>query len=1293
LAVGLHLIIGCAHATAQNTFSVAAKLKVACVDYSTTLLPDGNILVAGGYAPASGSALKPLNTAEIFNPVLGTWTATGSLITARFNHTATLLPNGEVLVAGGQVGADGVEPNLASAELYNPVTGTWTATGTMLNPHTDHTATLLPSGQVLVAGGLGSTGATTATELYNPATGSWTQTGSLNAPRAFHTATLLASGQLLAAGGNGNPGALASAELYDPVAGMWTYTGSLNTAREYHTATLLPNGQVLAAGGGPSKASSYASAELYDPAQGTWSLTGTLNHAREFHTASLLPNGQVLAAGGLALPDFSSTAELYDPGQGTWTLTSGTLGAAIPRTATVLPSGQVMLVDGLAQLAELYGSAVPTLGGANADPSNFSTHTLLPTGAILVTDLFEGSGDAYLFDPATGSVSATGTMAVNGIYRFTQTLLSDGRVLVAGGYFTNSSTHYGESTGSAQVYDPVSGTWTLTGSMNTPRWDFVLTLLRSGQVLATPGRQMGNGLNTYLPQSELYDPVAGTWSNTGRVNTMRDGETATLLPDGQVLMVGGIGTNGSPLASAELYDPVLGVWKKTGSLGIGRYQHTATLLPSGKVLVVGGFTGSASVSATELYDPATGTWSPAAPLDRTGHGATLLRSGKVVVAGGGSSVHGSTPYTPYSETYDPALNTWTADTTVAGAGDDISEQFLLPDGRVFIDGGEPQIYDPGLGFNSASQPQIVSATSPLLSGSELALTGSNFMGLSGGSGGNTYDSSSGVPVVQLMSLVNQQTIYLTPDPKVSFSGTSFQSLPVTGLPSGFAMATVFANGIPSAAFFVQIPPAPLPFAVTGTGSVPGTSSTFAPAGPPSVGTFLGVEQTGSVSTSTIFSPDGTPLVQKSGTVSGLVVAALTDPSGDADIVTLGTGGGVTAASDMALVVGLSSSNPVIAAQTGTAEPGLPAGVMIKKFLSIDGNGADTFFLATLEGTGINSANSTALCAVEPGDTINVAAQTGDSLLIGGTNKTVSLITTLATSPGTVDQERYRVGDTAFGMRTTFTDKSQAIFTVPAASASGTNWSLIATTGTISAIAPLNGTVAASFGLPAFSADTGATLIHLTLNKGGVTSANSLALVGGTLGGSLNALARTGASPPDENGAPMPGIVFKTLSDPVTGGSGSVAFEATISGAGVTTASDVGIWYAPVGASPSLLARTGTGAQALAPGGGHWSRFESMVLPDDPLRGPIFIAALATRAADGVSTANNLGIWAVDSTGALDLLLRTGDNAGNNIIHDIVALVPATGSPGAANGYDDNGDVAALVTFTTGAQEVVVLQVP
>jgi N-acetylneuraminic acid mutarotase len=222
---------------------------------------------------------------------------------SRIYHAATLLPNGTVLVAGGMGGiAGGAVEIQASAEIYDPLAGTWTATKSMSIPREYHTATRLPNGTVLVVGGEGGYYApgTTGAEIYDPALGTWKVTGSMTTARYLHTATLLSNGTVLVAGGfnqiGGTAAYFASAEIYDPTAGTWIVTGNMTTARYCHIATLLPDGTVLVAGGGGPE--EQASAEIYDPVVATWTATGCMTTARGNYTATLLPNETVLAAGG-----------------------------------------------------------------------------------------------------------------------------------------------------------------------------------------------------------------------------------------------------------------------------------------------------------------------------------------------------------------------------------------------------------------------------------------------------------------------------------------------------------------------------------------------------------------------------------------------------------------------------------------------------------------------------------------------------------------------------------------------------------------------------------------------------------------------------------------------------------------------------------------------------------------------------------------------------------------------------------------------------------------------------------
>jgi hypothetical protein len=221
-------------------FEVARALLM-----TRTLVPSGLIIIG----LLSGPAVQASTGS-------GTFALTVSLNTARYNHSATLLPSGEVLVSGG-LGVNGVYTSLASAELYDPKKGKWTVTGSMSVGRTAFAATLLANGQVLVAGGSDYEINCYATaELYNPSTGAWRLTGSMSQPRCFHSATLLSNGEVLVlvSGGvnsiySNNTGTVSGAEIYNPNTGTWTATGSLNVSRADAATLLLENDEVLSAGG------------------------------------------------------------------------------------------------------------------------------------------------------------------------------------------------------------------------------------------------------------------------------------------------------------------------------------------------------------------------------------------------------------------------------------------------------------------------------------------------------------------------------------------------------------------------------------------------------------------------------------------------------------------------------------------------------------------------------------------------------------------------------------------------------------------------------------------------------------------------------------------------------------------------------------------------------------------------------------------------------------------------------------------------------------------------------------
>jgi uncharacterized repeat protein (TIGR02543 family) len=292
-----------------NSWTTVGAMSTARNYQAGTILANGSVLVAGGQ-DENGNTLA---SAEIYNPTTQTWTLTGSMTTTRYLHSASLLPNGEVLVAGGwpSTCCNGSQTPLSSSELWNPTTGTWTAIGNMANPHADQTASVLSNGNVLIAGGqnyaqgsLQEVEESAATELYEYATGTWTSVGNMTVAVDYAGAALLSNGTVLEAGGaaGGCCAGLFSADIFNPATLTWSAIASMIAARTGPAVSTILNGTDVLVSGGynccSSPISTLSSTEYYETAVQAWHFTGSLNQARAYFTSVTLQDGTVLAVGG-----------------------------------------------------------------------------------------------------------------------------------------------------------------------------------------------------------------------------------------------------------------------------------------------------------------------------------------------------------------------------------------------------------------------------------------------------------------------------------------------------------------------------------------------------------------------------------------------------------------------------------------------------------------------------------------------------------------------------------------------------------------------------------------------------------------------------------------------------------------------------------------------------------------------------------------------------------------------------------------------------------------------------------
>lgn len=343
--------------TPSSSVRSVSALNRARAFATATHLSTGTILVTGGI----DTGYNYLATVELYDPALQRFTTIAPMTTPRASHTATELANGQVLIAGGVACNDGKCNELASAEIFDPVSQQFLPTGSMASPRSSHTATLLGDGTVLIAGGSDGEGLASA-EIYDPASGRFVETAVMTTPRFLHSATLMNDGQVLIAGGRScidkcnDNAASTSAELYDPSRRQFFPVGSMREGRILHSSTLLPDGRVLICGGRSCSGDcegdkTLQTAEIYDPVSGKFLAGGTMSNARSAHEAVQISSGQVFLFGGVQCTRRSgcaylNTGDLFDPASNQFFPTANGTVAGINLVAAPLGSEQVLVAGG-----------------------------------------------------------------------------------------------------------------------------------------------------------------------------------------------------------------------------------------------------------------------------------------------------------------------------------------------------------------------------------------------------------------------------------------------------------------------------------------------------------------------------------------------------------------------------------------------------------------------------------------------------------------------------------------------------------------------------------------------------------------------------------------------------------------------------------------------------------------------------------------------------------------------------------------------------------------------------------
>jgi N-acetylneuraminic acid mutarotase len=723
-------------AVLPNTAGLVASVPaVAGVTYSWTV-SNGTITAGQGSAQITytSGGLGPLQImSTLSGPNTGTVVAVENVVVVSALPIVSIFAQSSVLP-----GASGV---LASMPAVAGATYAWTlqnstASATTVGSSTTDTLTYnvgaTPGSYQISVDVSGQAGSGSAAQTLAVVQGTFLKDVHDMAERSLHTATLLNDGRVLFAGGDaGLPGfnstdslpavgtsssIVATAELFDPMTTTWAVVGPLSTARAQHAATRLNDGRVLVVGGVDATNTALASTEIYDPTTQSWSPGPPMSTARQLPSMTLLANGRVLVSGGANATGVLGTAEIYDPVANAWSSAGTMVSPRVLHSATLLANGQVLAVAGLpaggasgqTTSTELYNTVSNSWSAAASLPQ--APPRSLPEGAVLLPtgQVLELGANAQIYDPATNSwqpsVPTTASCCSpisTGIDATTAILLPNGRVLANGG---------GNAGG--EVYDPVMQSWGATmtpASLSSPLsvgsnpigllegLYGSVTALQDGRVLADGGIDGSNSVSV----TALYDPTQNSWSTTGSQAHAGYYAASGVLANGEVLVTGGSVLQGSgvltALNTADLFNPASNTWTAAAPMSTTRQQHTATVLQSGQLLVTGGNYGSGYAgllqnvfNSAELYDSTTNTWTFAGTMSspRYQHTASLLGNGMVLVAGGNNMIGtcSCTTFVNSADLYSPASNSFTPTGSLVTARY-AHTATVLANGMVLVAGG------------------------------------------------------------------------------------------------------------------------------------------------------------------------------------------------------------------------------------------------------------------------------------------------------------------------------------------------------------------------------------------------------------------------------------------------------------------------------------------------------------------------------------------------------------------------------------------------------------------------------